>query len=130
MIVFHNGIGESLLTNTITGDTSFDINILLGIIGVIISIIVYNKSRSKETKEDVESKVANALTSQREIVKLDVKLDGISTTINTINEELKKQRESFTKIIREIDVIDNNLNNINKTLDDHEDRIRKLENKD
>lgn len=130
MIVFHNGIGESLLTNTITGDTSFDINILLGIIGVIISIIVYNKSRSKETKEDVESKVANALTSQREIVKLDVKLDGISTTINTINEELKKQRESFTKIIREIDVINNNLNNINKTLDDHEDRIRKLENKD
>ena len=92
MIVFHNGIGESLLTNTITGDTSFDINILLGIIGVIISIIVYNKSRSKETKEDVESKDANALTSQREIVKLDVKLDGISTTINTINEELKKQR--------------------------------------
>ena len=130
MIVFHNGIGESLLTNTITGDTSFDINILLGIIGVIISIIVYNKSRSKETKEDVESKVANALTSQREIVKLDVKFDGISTTINTINEELKKQRESFTKIIREIDVINNNLNNINKTLDDHEDRIRKLENKD
>lgn len=130
MIVFHNGIGESLLTNTITGDTSFDINILLGIIGVIISIIVYNKSRSKETKADVESKVANALTSQREIVKLDVKLDGISTTINTINEELKKQRESFTKIIREIDVINNNLNNINKTLDDHEDRIRKLENKD
>lgn len=130
MIVFHNGIGESLLTNTITGDTSFDINILLGIIGVIISIIVYNKSRSKETKEDVESKVANALTSQREIVKLDVKLDGISTTINAINEELKKQRESFTKIIREIDVINNNLNNINKTLDDHEDRIRKLENKD
>lgn len=130
MIVFHNGIGESLLTNAITGDTSFDINILLGIIGVIISIIVYNKSRSKETKEDVESKVANALTSQREIVKLDVKLDGISTTINTINEELKKQRESFTKIIREIDVINNNLNNINKTLDDHEDRIRKLENKD
>ena len=130
MIVFHNGIGESLLTNTITGDTSFDINILLGFIGVIISIIVYNKSRSKETKEDVESKVANALTSQREIVKLDVKLDGISTTINTINEELKKQRESFTKIIREIDVINNNLNNINKTLDDHEDRIRKLENKD
>ena len=130
MIVFHNGIGESLLTNTITGDTSFDINILLGIIGVIISIIVYNKSRSKETKEDFESKVANALTSQREIVKLDVKLDGISTTINTINEELKKQRESFTKIIREIDVINNNLNNINKTLDDHEDRIRKLENKD
>lgn len=130
MIIFHNGIGESLLTNTITGDTSFDINILLGIIGVIISIIVYNKSRSKETKEDVESKVANALTSQREIVKLDVKLDGISTTINTINEELKKQRESFTKIIREIDVINNNLNNINKTLDDHEDRIRKLENKD
>nr|DAZ21323.1 MAG TPA: Protein of unknown function (DUF2730) [Caudoviricetes sp.] len=130
MIVFHNGIGESLLTNTITGDTSFDINILLGIIGVIISIIVYNKSRSKETKEDVESKVANALTSQREIVKLDVKLDGISTTINTINEELKKQRESFTKIIREIDVINNNLNNINKTIDDHEDRIRKLENKD
>lgn len=130
MIVFHNGIGELLLTNTITGDTSFDINILLGIIGVIISIIVYNKSRSKETKEDVESKVANALTSQREIVKLDVKLDGISTTINTINEELKKQRESFTKIIREIDVINNNLNNINKTLDDHEDRIRKLENKD
>lgn len=130
MIIFHNGIGESLLTNTITGDTSFDINILLGIIGVIISIIVYNKSRSKETKEDVESKVANALTSQREIVKLDVKLDGISTTINTINEELKKQRESFTKIIREIDVINNNLNNINKTIDDHEDRIRKLENKD
>lgn len=130
MIVFHNGIGESLLTNTITGDTSFDINILLGIIGVIISIIVYNKSRSKETKEDVESKVANALTSQREIVKLDVKLDGISTTINTINEELKKQRESFTKIIREIDVINNNLNNINKTIDDHEDRIRRLENKD
>lgn len=130
MIVFHNGIGESLLTNTITGDTSFDINILLGIIGVIISIIVYNKSRSKETKEDVESKVANALTSQREIVKLDVKLDGISTTINAINEELKKQRESFTKIIREIDVINNNLNNINKTIDDHEDRIRKLENKD
>lgn len=130
MIVFHNGIGELLLTNTITGDTSFDINILLGIIGVIISIIVYNKSRSKETKEDVESKVANALTSQREIVKLDVKLDGISTTINTINEELKKQRESFTKIIREIDVINNNLNNINKTIDDHEDRIRKLENKD
>ena len=118
------------MTNTITGDTSFDINILLGIIGVIISIIVYNKSRSKETKEDVESKVANALTSQREIVKLDVKLDGISTTINTINEELKKQRESFTKIIREIDVINNNLNNINKTIDDHEDRIRKLENKD
>ena len=130
MIVFHNGIGESLLTNTITGDTSFDINILLGIIGVIISIIVYNKSRSKETKEDVESKVANALTSQREIVKLDVKLDGISTTINTINEELKKQRESFTKIIREIDVIKNNLNNNNKTIDDHEDRIRKLQNKD
>ena len=130
MIVFHNGIGELLLTNAITGDTSFDINILLGIIGVIISIIVYNKSRSKETKEDVESKVANALTSQREIVKLDVKLDGISTTINTINEELKKQRESFTKIIREIDVINNNLNNINKTIDDHEDRIRKLENKD
>lgn len=130
MIIFHNGIGESLLTNTITGDTSFDINILLGIIGVIISIIVYNKSRSKETKEDVESKVANALTSQREIVKLDVKLDGISITINTINEELKKQRESFTKIIREIDVINNNLNNINKTIDDHEDRIRKLENKD
>lgn len=130
MIVFHNGIGELLLTNTITGGTSFDINILLGIIGVIISIIVYNKSRNKETKEDVESKVANALTSQREIVKLDVKLDGISTTINTINEELKKQRESFTKIIREIDVINNNLNNINKTIDDHEDRIRKLENKD
>lgn len=130
MIVFHNGIGELLLTNTITGDTSFDINILLGIIGVIISIIVYNKSRNKETKEDVESKVANALTSQREIVKLDVKLDGISTTINTINEELKKQRESFTKIIREIDVINNNLQNINKTLDDHEVRLRKLEEKD
>ncbi|GAB7396509.1 hypothetical protein OUHCRE1_47830 [Enterobacter asburiae] len=130
MIIFHNGIGESLLANTITGDTSFDINILLGIIGVIISIIVYNKSRSKETKEDVESMVTNALTSQREIVKLDVKLDGIPTTINTINEELKKQRESFTKITREIDVINKNLNNINKTIDDHEDRIRKIENKD
>jgi septal ring factor EnvC (AmiA/AmiB activator) len=128
--IIYDKVGTTLSSGNISGDTALDINLLIALIGVVISIVVYNKSRSKESKEDVESKVANALTSQREIVKLDVKLDGISTTINTINEELKKQRESFTKIIREIDVINNNLKNINKTIDDHEERIRKLEEKD
>lgn len=128
--IIYDKVGTTLSSGNISGDTALDINLLIALIGVVISIVVYNKSRSKESKEDVESKVANALTSQREIVKLDVKLDGISITINTINEELKKQRESFTKIIREIDVINNNLKNINKTIDDHEERIRKLEEKD
>ena len=125
-----NGIGKALLTQKISGDTTLDVNLLIALVGIVISIVVYNKSRHKEGEEEVESKVASVLTSQREIVKLDVKLDGISTTINAINEELKKQRESFTKIIREIDVINNNLQNINKTLDDHEVRLRKLEEKD
>lgn len=129
-IMICNGIGKALLTQKISGDTTLDINLLIALVGIVISIVVYNKSKHKEGEEEVESKVASALTSQREIVKLDVKLDGISTTINAINEELKKQRESFTKIIREIDVINNNLQNINKTLDDHEVRLRKLEEKD
>ncbi len=106
----------------ITDSTTISIGLLLVIAGLMLNIIlnVTGRKRADEAKH---------LELEKNFVKLNVKLDTLCNTFNQLSQELNQQT-SRTEKINEITIkTDERIKTLFSRLDDHEERITRLEGK-
>lgn len=106
----------------VTESTTISIGLLIVIAGLVLNIIlnVTGRKRADEAKH---------LELEKNFVKLNVKLDSFTASFVSLSKELNRQADRTEKINDITIKTDERIKTLFSRLDDHEERITRLEGK-
>lgn len=109
----------------ISADTSINFSLILSIIsciGVIVAI-------AQAFKKDSDAKTSEKLDIEKNFVKINVKLDNFCEQTKQILKNQEKSSDELRSLSEEIVKNDERIQTLFKHYEDHEERIKKLEEK-
>ena len=107
----------------ITSNTSISIVLLLSIISSIGTIVVISSTIRKQHDTEAERR----LETEKQFVKLNVKIDTFCEDIKTVLMKMEKTEEKMIDFNTRLTSVEEQTHTLFKYKDDHEERIKDLE---
>lgn len=112
-----------------TPDTSISIALLISIISVVCTLINTFGGSKRQQEEQNEKEKNRQLDIEKNFVKINVKLDDFCETSKQLMNESNEKTEQLKKVSEQLVVVSERLNTLFRYKDDHETRIKDLEQK-
>ena len=112
-----------------TPDISISVALLISVISIICTMINTFAGGKKRTEEQNEKENKRQLDIEKNFVKINVKLDDFCDTSEKLMDESNEKTEQLKKVSEQLVVVSERLNTLFRYKDDHETRIKDLEQK-
>ena len=112
-----------------TPDTTVSIALIVSVVSIISMLAGMLNSGRKRQEEHQEAEKNRQLDIEKNFVKINVKLDEFSNDTKKMIIENTKKTEELKNVSEKLVVISEKVNTLFKYKDDHEERIKGLENK-
>lgn len=112
-----------------TGDTTISVAILISIASLICTLVNTFSGNRRNMKADEEKESQRQLDIEKNFVKINVKLDDFCDTSKKLMEENTKKTDELKAVSERLVQVTEKVNTLFKYKDDHENRIKGLEEK-
>ena len=110
-------------------DTTISVTLLISLISLGCSIFNTFSGGKKDLKTQEEKESARQLDIEKNFVKINVKLDDFCETSKQLMEENSKKTDELKAVSEKLVQVTEKVNTLFKYKDDHENRIKGLEEK-
>lgn len=110
-----------------TPESGISIALIISIASLLCTIINTLSSSKKVQKESYDAEMQKQVNIEKNFAKINVKLDDFCDTTKKILNENARMGDQIDGAIREVSLIDERVKTLYKYKDDHEVRIKSLE---
>lgn len=112
-----------------TPDTTVSIALIVSVVSIISMLAGMLNSGRKRQEEHQEAEKNRQLDIEKNFVKINVKLDNFCDTTKKMMAESNEKTEQLKNVSEQLILITERVNTLFKYNDDHEERIKGLEDK-
>ena len=111
-----------------TPETSISIALLISLTSLVCTLINTFAGGKKRQEEQAEREKNRQMDIEKNFVKINVKLDNFCDTTKKMMAENSEKTEQLKKVSEQLVIVTERVNTLFKYKDDHELRIKELEN--
>lgn len=112
----------------VTAETSISIALLISIASIVCTVINTVSGGRKRAKEEIDRDNARQIDIEKNFVKVNVKLDDFCDTSRKFMDENRRNAAELKRVSEQLVSVSEKMNTLYGFYEDHENRIRKLEN--
>lgn len=112
----------------VTADTSISIALIISITSLVCTLINTVAGGQKRAKEEIDRDNARQTDIEKNFVRVNVKLDDFCDTSRKFMDENRRNAAELKRISEQLASVSEKMNALYGFYEDHENRIRKLEN--
>ena len=112
-----------------TPDTSISIALLISIASIVCTLINTVAGGQKRAKDEAERDNKRQIDIEKNFVKINVKLDEFCTTSHELMSENSKKTDELRRVSEQLVSVSEQLKTLYRFHEDHENRIKALEDK-
>jgi hypothetical protein len=112
----------------VTAETSISIALLISIASLVCTVINTVGGGQKRAKDETDRDNARQMDIEKNFVRVNVKLDDFCDTSRKFMDENRRNAAELKRISEQLVSVSEKMNTLYGFYEDHENRIRKLEN--
>jgi chromosome segregation ATPase len=110
-------------------ETSISIALLISIASIVSTVINTVAGGQKRAKEEIDRDNARQMDIEKNFVKINVKLDEFCNTSHELMTENGKKTDDLKRVSEQLVAVSEQIKTLYRFHEDHENRIKALENK-